>query len=77
MLVRFAGTTSEGKVIRIVDTYYYSKMLDNDDSPTIKTSNPVGEENVRIIGVDDGSPFDSLDSPLDITTTFGFEYASP
>jgi hypothetical protein len=77
MRVRFAGTTSEGKVIRIVDTYFYSKMLDNDDSPTIKTSNPVGEENVRIIGVDDGSPFDSLDSPLDITTTFGFEYASP
>jgi len=77
MRVRFAGTTSEGKVIRIVDTYFYSKMLDNDDSPTIKTSNPVGEENVRIIAVDDGSPFDSLDSPLDITTTFGFEYASP
>jgi len=77
MRVRFAGTTSEGKVIRIVDTYYYSKMLANDDSPTIKTSNPVGEENVRIIAVDDGSPFDSLDSPLDITTTFGFEYASP
>ena len=77
MRVRFAGTTSEGKIIRIVDTYYYSKMLNNDDSPTIKTSNPVGEENVRIIAVDDGSPFDSLDSPLDITTTFGFEYASP
>jgi len=77
MRVRFAGTTSEGKIIRIVDTYYYSKLLDTDDSPTIKTSNPVGEENVRVVADDDGSPFDSLDSPLDITTTFGFDYASP
>ena len=77
MRVRFAGTTSEGKIIRIVDTYYYSKLLNSDDSPTIKTSNPVGEENVRVIANDDGSPFDSLDSPLDITTTFGFDYASP
>ena len=72
MRVRFAGTTSEGKVIRIVDTYYYSKLLDTDDSPTIKTSNPVGEENVRVSAVDDNSPFDA-----DITTTFGFDYASP
>lgn len=77
MRVRFSGTTSEGKIIRIVDTYYYSKLLDTDDSPTIKTSNPVGEENVRVVANDDGSPFDSLDSPLDITTTFGFDYASP
>ena len=77
MRVRFTGTTSEGKIIRIVDTYYYSKLLNSDDSPTIKTSNPVGEENVRIIANVDGSPFDSLDSPLDITTTFGFDYASP
>jgi len=72
MRVRFAGTTSEGKIIRIVDTYYYSKLLDTDDSPTIKTSNPVGEENVRVAAVDDNSPFDE-----DITTTFGFDYASP
>ena len=72
MRVRFAGTTSEGKIIRIVDTYYYSKLLDTDDSPTIKTSNPVGEENVRVSAVDDNSPFDA-----DITTTFGFDYASP
>lgn len=77
MRVRFAGTTSDSKIIRIVDTYYYSKMLDTDDSPRIDTSNPVGEENVRVIANDDGSPFDSLDSPLDITTTFGFTYASP
>tara|TARA_R110000772_G_scaffold194614_2_gene305371 strand:+ start:97 stop:894 length:798 start_codon:yes stop_codon:yes gene_type:complete len=76
MRVRFSGTVTEGKVIRIVDTYYYSKIL-NDDSPTIKTSNPVGEENVRVAANNDGSPFDSLDSPLDITTTFGFDYASP
>jgi hypothetical protein len=72
MRVRFAGTTSEGKIIRIVDTYYYSKLLDTDDSPTIKTSNPVGEEDVRVSAVDDNSPFDA-----DITTTFGFDYASP
>ena len=77
MRVRFAGTTSEGKIIRIVDTYYYSNILNSDDSPRIDTSNPVGEENVRVIADDDGSPFDSLDSPLDITTTFGFDYASP
>jgi hypothetical protein len=77
MRVRFAGTVSEGKVIRIVDTYYYSRLLSDDDSPTVKTANPVGEENVRIIANDDGSPFDSLDNPLDITTTFGFDYASP
>jgi len=72
MRVRFAGTTSEGKIIRIVDTYYYSKLLDTDDSPTIKTSNPVGEENVRVAAVDDNSPFDA-----DITTTFGFDYGLP
>ena len=72
MRVRFAGTTSEGKIIRIVDTYYYSKLLDTDDSPTIKSLNPVGEENVRVAAVDDNSPFDA-----DITTTFGFDYASP
>ena len=77
MRVRFSGTVTEGKVIRIVDTYYYSKILNDDDSPTIKTSNPVGEENVRVAANNDGSPFDSLDSPLDITTTFGFDYASP
>lgn len=69
MKVRFAGGVSEGKVIRVVDTFFYS---DTKNRATLKTNNPTGEENVRIV-VDAGDepPLDDSDT---ITTTFGFDH---
>ena len=69
MKVRFAGGVSEGKVIRIVDTFFYS---DTENIATLKTNNPTGEENVRnAVGATDEPPLDSTDT---ITTTFGFDH---
>lgn len=69
MKVRFVGGVSEGKVIRVVDTFFYS---DTENRATLKTNNPTGEENVRIV-VDSGDepPLDDTDT---ITTTFGFDH---
>lgn len=69
MKVRFVGGVSEGKVIRVVDTFFYS---DTKNRATLKTNNPTGEENVRV-AVDSGdeAPLDDTDT---ITTTFGFDH---
>ena len=69
MKVRFAGGTSEGKLIRTVDTFFYS---DTDNRATLKTNNPTGEENVRVaVDANDEPPLDDTDT---ITTTFGFDH---
>ena len=69
MKVRFAGGVSEGKIIRVVDTFFYS---DTENRATLKTNNPTGEENVRIaVDVSDEPPLDDTDT---ITTTFGFDH---
>jgi hypothetical protein len=69
MKVRFAGGVSEGKVIRIVDTFFYS---DTENRTANKTKNPYGEENIRIaVAANDEPPIDSTDT---ITTTFGFDH---
>lgn len=69
MKVRFAGGTSEGNVIRIVDTFFYS---DTEDRATLKENEPYGEENIRItVDNNDEPPLDSTDT---ITTTFGFDH---
>jgi hypothetical protein len=69
MKVRFAGGVSEGKIIRIVDTFFYS---DTENRATLKTNNPTGEENVRIaVDASDEPPLDDTDT---ITTTFGFDH---
>ena len=69
MKVKFAGGVDEGKVIRIVDTFFYS---DTANQAALKTNNPTGEENVRItVANSDEPPLDSTDT---ITTTFGFNH---
>lgn len=69
MKVRFAGGVSEGKVIRTVDTFFYS---DTENTTTLKTNNPTGEENVRhAVAENDEPPLDDTDT---ITTTFGFDH---
>jgi len=69
MKVRFAGGVSEGKIIRIVDTFFYS---DTENRAENKAENPYGEENVRsTVAAGDEPPLDSTDT---ITTTFGFDH---
>ena len=69
MKVRFAGGVTEGKVIRVVDTFFYS---DTENVEALKIENPYGEENVRItVGENDEPPLDDTDT---ITTTFGFDH---
>lgn len=69
MKVRFAGGTSEGKIIRTVDTFFFT---DTENRATLKTNNPNGEENVRsTVAASDEPPLDSTDT---ITTTFGFDH---
>lgn len=69
MKVRFAGGVSEGKIIRTVDTFFYS---DTENRAENKTANPYGEENVRIAVDENNEP--PLDSTDTITTTFGFDH---
>ena len=69
MKVRFVGGVTEGKVIRAVDTFFYS---DTENRATLKTNKPHGQENVRrTVDTDDGPALDSTDT---ITTTFGFDH---
>ena len=69
MKVRFVGGVSEGKIIRAVDTFFYS---DTENRATLKTNKPYGEENVRrAVDANDEPPLDGTDT---ITTTFGFDH---
>jgi len=76
MKVKFAGGTSDSKIIRQVDVHFYpdtanqalQKSANPDGHPTDSTS--TGKENVRhTVGASDEPPLDSSDT---ITTTFGF-----
>jgi len=67
MKVKFTGGVSEGKIIRQIDTHFYS---DTENRAALKAANPTGEENVRVkVANSDEPPIDSTDT---ITTTFGF-----
>jgi hypothetical protein len=69
MKVKFTGATTEGKIIRTVDTFFYS---DTENRAALKAANPTGEENVRsTVASTDEPPLDSSDT---ITTTFGFDH---
>ena len=67
MKVKFTGGVTEGKIIRQVDTHFYS---DTENRAVLRAANPTGEENVRVKVADgDEPPIDPTDT---ITTTFGF-----
>lgn len=67
MKVKFTGGVTEGKIIRQVDTHFYS---DTENRAALRAANPTGEENVRVKVADsDEPPIDPTDT---ITTTFGF-----
>jgi hypothetical protein len=69
MKVRFVGAVGEGKVIRTVDTFFYSDT----DEPTVqKTLDPYPDENVnKTVAATDEPGLDPTDT---VTTTYGFDY---
>lgn len=69
MKVRFAGGVSDGKIIRTIDTFFYT---DTKDKHILKQNAPYGDENVRIaVDSTDEPPLDDTDT---VTTTFGFDH---
>jgi len=71
MKVKFAGSVSEGKIIRVADTHFYA---DTENRAQLREANPKGEENVRVeVAFTDEPPLDDTDT---ITTTFGFDQRS-
>jgi hypothetical protein len=73
MKVKFAGGTTDGKIIRQVDVHFYA---DTENQAEQKAANDDGvnsgshDENVRhTVAASDEPPLDSTDT---ITTTFGF-----
>ena len=74
MRVKFIGPVERktGGIIRVVDTFYYTNIDEDDDSPLLKTVLPYGETGTRVeVDPGDQPPLGPEDT---ITTTFGFDY---